>query len=285
MGGVHSIHPLGQFSTPIDTELAVVCSGGGLGALDEHLPEGGVAAPGSPATAFSRALVVARADPGPGGAVSGRGEHADVRAQFDEDGAGAVPVDDGNGAEQVNLRPVPGQSALDLPVVLGDAGGGIVEGLELVVEHEAGLRGQFGRERVAQRAEVGAHVVGQAVKDVLGVQAAVQPLKDAQSVGAEQVGEDAPPTRAPAASRILWTRLRIRARSRTTWRRGRETLRRARKRAGGTRLALHRPNWQMRASRAVAAICILCTSSPAARAWTTCIVSVCTIVCLLLRFG
>ena len=88
----------------VAAELVVVGPGGGLGALDERLPEGGVASPGSPAAAFAGALVVARADPGPDGAVSGGGEHADVRAQFDENGVGAVPVDARDGHEQVDLR-------------------------------------------------------------------------------------------------------------------------------------------------------------------------------------
>ena len=62
----------------VAVELAVLGSGGGVRALDEDPPERRVALPGASAPPPAAALVVARTEPGPCGAVRVRGEHADV---------------------------------------------------------------------------------------------------------------------------------------------------------------------------------------------------------------
>ena len=62
----------------VSAELAVLGSGGGVRALDEDPPGCRVALPGASAPPPAAALVVARTEPGPCGAVRVRGEHADV---------------------------------------------------------------------------------------------------------------------------------------------------------------------------------------------------------------
>ena len=84
----------------VAVELAVLGPGSGMRALDEDPPERRVALPGASAPPPSAALVVARAEPGPCGAVRVRGEDADVRSEFDQDGARRRGPDPGDGLQQ-----------------------------------------------------------------------------------------------------------------------------------------------------------------------------------------
>src|SRR3712207_6163544 len=81
-------------------EIAVLLAAGGPGALDEGGLQPGRALAQPRGAALARALVVARAQAGPGDQVAGGGEAAHVEADLGEDHLRGEVADPGVGAEQ-----------------------------------------------------------------------------------------------------------------------------------------------------------------------------------------
>src|SRR5712672_1164373 len=101
-------------------EIAGLLAGGGPGALDEGglEPRRSFAHPGG--APLAGALVVLRAQAGPGDQVSGGWEAAHVAADFGEDDASTQRVDAGNGGQELDRGAKGLDQSIDLRIDLVD---------------------------------------------------------------------------------------------------------------------------------------------------------------------
>ena len=81
-----------------------------------------------------------------------RGEHADVGAELDDDGAHRRAVDAGDGHQELDAVLALIESFAQHGVVVGEALGGVMEGVQLVVQREAAGLVEPGAQRVAKAA-------------------------------------------------------------------------------------------------------------------------------------
>ena len=119
-----------------------------------------------------------------------RGEDPDVGTELDQDGAGGVMVDAGDGGQEVDLVPVRRQPLPDEGVVPADPLFGLGEGDQLVPQDEARMGGKVRVEGVAQFRHPAPDMAGEAGDDPVAALAGREAIEDAPTVGAEEVGQD-----------------------------------------------------------------------------------------------
>src|SRR5215213_320269 len=100
-------------------EIAVLLAAGGPGALHQGGLQPGRALAQPVGPPLAGALVVARAEAGPGEQVAGGGEAAHVGADLGDDGPGGGVADAGDGAQQADRVTERVEPALHLRVDLG----------------------------------------------------------------------------------------------------------------------------------------------------------------------
>jgi len=103
-------------------QVAGLLACGGPGALDQRRLEPGCSVAQAVGAALAGALVVARAQPGPGDQVACGGEPAHVGADLGDDDLGGQVTDAGDGAQQLDRLAERVQAAVHLRVDLGQGG-------------------------------------------------------------------------------------------------------------------------------------------------------------------
>src|SRR6266536_1294656 len=95
----------------LGSQVGVLGAGGGVGGLHQRAAQPFGALAGAARVVLAGRLVVARAQPRPGGQVRGRGELAHVPTGLGQDNLGGAPVDPGDGLQQLQDRGVQGGDA------------------------------------------------------------------------------------------------------------------------------------------------------------------------------
>src|SRR5438876_6160177 len=101
-------------------EVGVAFAYGAAGTLDQGLAQGAVGVPSTATQPLARALMVARAEAGPGGRMARRREPRHVAAEFGRDHLGRAAGDAGDGVELGERLGVRRGEGLNLAIARGD---------------------------------------------------------------------------------------------------------------------------------------------------------------------